>query len=231
MMKKVSVIIPAGGVGKRFGGDKPKQYHAINSVPIIIRTLLCFEKCERIYSIVIAAHDDWIDHLWDEVKRYNINKVKDIVSGGKERLNSIDNALRSASIINSEIVLVHDAVRPFVSEELIDQIIVASEEFGAAIPGLHPKETIKSADRNNTVSSTLDRSMLWSIQTPQGFRYSILKKAYRKAIENNYFGTDDSSLVEKIGHIVKIIPGEEQNIKITTPFDMTIASEILKNFK
>jgi 2-C-methyl-D-erythritol 4-phosphate cytidylyltransferase len=231
MMDKVSVIIPAGGVGKRFGGDKPKQYLAIDGVPIIIRTLLCFERCERINNVVIAAHDDWIDHMWQIVKKYKIIKVKEIVSGGKERLNSIDNTLISEGIIDSDIVLVHDAVRPFVSEELINKVIVATEEFGAAIPGLHPKETIKSADRNNRVSSTLDRSMLWSIQTPQGFKYSVLKKAYRNAIENNYFGTDDSSLVEKLGHKVKIIPGEEQNIKITTPFDMTIASEILKSFK
>jgi len=230
MMEEVSVIIPAGGSGKRFGSEKPKQYLELDGVPIIIRTLLCFEKCEKINNIIIAVHGEWVDHLWDEVAKYKVNKVKDIVVGGKERLNSIDHALKSSYIDDKGIVLVHDAVRPFVSEHLINRIIAATEELGAAIPGLNPKETIKSADSDNEVISTLDRSILWSIQTPQGFKYSILKKAYKNAIESNFFGTDDSSLVEKIGQRVKIIPGEEQNIKITTPFDMTIASEILRSF-
>jgi 2-C-methyl-D-erythritol 4-phosphate cytidylyltransferase len=230
MMKKVSVIIPAGGVGKRFGGDMPKQYLELDGIPIIIRTLLCFEKCEAITNIIIAANHKWIEYLRDNVNDHKITKVQDIVVGGRERLNSIDNALKSKYITDSDIILVHDAVRPFASNQLINNVIITTERYGAAIPGLNPNETIKSADNYNTVQSTLDRTKLWSIQTPQGFNRSVLIKAYKYAVKNNIFGTDDSSLVEQIGQKVKIIPGEQQNIKITTPFDMTIASEILKNF-
>jgi len=231
MSNNVNVIIPAGGVGKRFGGEMPKQYLELDGIPIIIRTILCFEKANSISNIVVAASEDWIDYLWDKIKFYKIEKVKELLTAGKERLNSIDNALKSKHLIGSDIILVHDSVRPFTSLSLINDVITAAEEYGAAVPGLNPNETIKSADTNNDVITTLDRTKLCSIQTPQGFKHSILVKAYQNAIKNDFFGTDDSSLVERIGNKVKIIPGEQQNIKITTPFDMTIANEIQKNIK
>ncbi len=230
-MKNASVIIPAGGVGKRFGGDLPKQYIELEGIPIILRTLLCFEQSPYVVNIIIAASDEWYAFIDNLISKYNIKKVKDIISGGKERLNSIDNALKSEHLYNSDIILVHDAVRPFVSQKLIKEIIEASDKYGAAIPGINPNETIKSANADNIVQSTLNRSQIWSIQTPQGFRRPLILKAYQNAIRKNIFGTDDSSLVEAIAHKVKIIPGEPQNIKITTPFDMSIAGKILKTFK
>ena len=228
-MDKVGVIIAAGGVGKRFGSKIPKQYLELDNIPIIIRTILNFEQCHNVSSIIIAASSVWIDFLQKKIDQYSIQKVKKIIQGGKERLNSINNAINSVHLSDCDIILVHDAVRPFASNTLIDSIIDASQEYGAAIPGLNPNETIKSADEKSFVSNTLNRSRLWSIQTPQGFKKNILMKAYKHAIKNNIFGTDDASLVEAIGEKVKIIPGESENIKITAPFDITIANEILKN--
>jgi 2-C-methyl-D-erythritol 4-phosphate cytidylyltransferase len=141
------------------------------------------------------------------------------------------NALNSPEIKNSEIVLVHDAVRPFASSELVSNIIKAVKKYNAAIPATMPKETIKQKDNNDCVRLTYARSLLASVQTPQGFNKNILIDAYKKAKKDNFYGTDDASLVEHSGNKVKIIQGEETNIKITTPLDLEIAYLILKNKK
>ena len=229
-MNEVATIIPAGGSGKRYGGKVPKQYLELEGVPVIIRTMMNFQRCEDVSIIIVAVAKEQITLIKDLINEYNITKVKNIVLGGTERIYSINNALRAKAIDNCDIVLVHDAVRPFPGRKLITEIIKNAEEYGAAIPGLPPSETIKSADEDDYVKNTIDRSELRNIQTPQGFKLPIIKEAYRNATDNNLFGTDDASLVEHTGKKVKIIPGNRQNIKITTPFDMTIAKEILKNF-
>lgn len=229
-MKRVAAIIPAGGSGKRYGSEIPKQYLELNGTPVIIHTMMNFQRCEDVSSIIVAVAKEQIALMKNLINEFRISKVINIVVGGAERLFSINNALKAKAIDECDIVLVHDAVRPFAGRKLITDIIKNAEEFGAAVPGLMPSETIKSTDDDDYVKKTIDRSELRAIQTPQGFKLSIIKEAYQNAIKNDIFGTDDASLVEHIGRKVKIIPGNQQNIKITTPFDMTIAKEILKNF-
>lgn len=217
------VIIPAAGTGKRFGNSIPKQYHELRGIPTIVRTLLLFENIEEINAVVVAVHPDWEEFLWAICTQYGISKLSDIQQGGAERQESIAHALQSHSAGNADIILVHDAVRPFCSPELVRRIIVTAAETGAAIPATMPKETIKRV-AEDIITETLDRSMLRAAQTPQGFRAEILRAAYAAA--GNLLGTDDASLAEAAGFPVTIISGEERNIKITTQFDWSIAELI-----
>lgn len=221
---KTVVIIPAAGTGKRFGNSIPKQYLELRGIPTIIRTLLLFENIPQIRAIVVAVHPDWEDFLRTAAVRYGISKLSDIQHGGAERQESIASALRSESAEEADIILVHDAVRPFCSSDLVRRIIVTAAETGAAIPATMPKETIKRV-ADDTIIETVDRSMLRAAQTPQGFRAEVLRAAYAAA--GNMLGTDDASLAEAAGFQVTIISGEERNIKITTQFDWSIAELIV----
>ncbi len=222
-----SVIIPAGGSGNRFGSKMPKQFTELVGIPIIIYTLKQFWICD---NIIIASHPDWIEHLQSLVYEHSIPNVKAIVPGGKTRQESVYNALNQDVVKDSEVVLIHDAVRPFASKELIQSIMLSALEYGAAVPGLTPKDTIKQITKEYIINQTVDRNTLQMVQTPQGFRYKILRDAFEKAIENNFEGTDSSSLVEYLGHTIKVLEGEESNIKITTPLDK-ILSEFIINSK
>jgi 2-C-methyl-D-erythritol 4-phosphate cytidylyltransferase len=217
-MNKLSVIIPAGGVGKRFGGTKPKQFHEIDGKAIIIRTLNCFIEA-GINNIIVSINHLWREYFEQLIKNAEIEHHIRIVEGGKERQNSIENALELLDS-TTELVLVHDAVRPFISKELINNIISSAKKHGAVIPALPLRETIKQIDENGFVVRTHDRDSMVSVQTPQGFKYSILIDSYRKARKNGCFGTDDASLVEKAGYPVKVIEGEIANIKITIRGDV-----------
>lgn len=223
----VIVIIPSAGVGKRYGAEIPKQYTELAGIPVIIRTLLNFEKCDEIDAVVLSINNDWRDFLQDACKKWGITKVVEMVEGGAERQDSIFNAFKTNAFKAAEIVLVHDAVRPFSSVELLKNVIVAAHEFGAAIPAMALKETIKEIDEDNFVVKTHDRKALKSVQTPQGFKKEIFLKSYEKAARGNFIGTDDASVVEFAGNPVKIIDGEEKNIKLTTPTDKEFAEFIL----
>lgn len=224
---KSSVIIPAGGVGKRFGSDLPKQFIELKNTPIIIHTIKQFDKINDVDSIVLAVHSEWYSFTQEMVDKYNAHKVKDIVVGGKERQDSVFNALQSKYHEESDVVLVHDAVRPFISTEMVQRVLEAAEETGAAVPAIRPKETIKEVSAKKTVTKTIDRTTLSLTQTPQGFWFDILFNAYKKAMEANFKGTDSSSLVEFIGYMVTVVEGEDSNIKITTPFDLKLGNLIL----
>lgn len=221
---KTTVIIPAGGVGNRFGANKPKQFTDLAGIPIIVHTLKQFWICD---NIIIASHPDWIEHLQELIYQYSIPNVKAIVKGGATRQESVYNALCHEIAEESEVIMVHDAVRPFASKELIQSIMLSAIEYGAAIPGLNPKDTIKKVSSEKLIMQTIDRSTLQMVQTPQGFRQSIIKKAYKNAKDKNIEGTDSASLVELIGQPVKVIEGEESNIKITTPLDSVLADYII----
>ena len=172
----------------------------------------------------MAVHPDWEDFLRKAAAQYGISKVSDIQHGGAERQESIAHALASSSVSNADIILVHDAVRPFCSAELVCRIIAAAAENGAASPAIMPKETRQRVGEGDIMAETLDRSALRAAQTPQGFRAEVLQTAYAAA--GNLLGTDDASLAEAAGFPVAIIPGEERNIKITTQFDWNIAELI-----
>jgi len=229
--RNCTVIIPAAGLGKRFGADLPKQYHLLGTKPLIIHTITLFDTLAEATNIIIPVANDWKDYLEDLLSKYKFNKKIVICHGGQERQDSIYNALNNSAANESDIVLVHDAVRPFASPELIKNVIISASRFGAAIPATMPKETIKQKDNSNMVRLTFVRSMLASVQTPQGFKKEILIDAYNKAIKSGFVGTDDASLAEHAGHKVKIIDGEETNIKITTPLDFDIAGIILRQMK
>ena len=224
---KVSVVIPAGGLGKRFGGNIPKQYLEFVGKPILMHTIGLFERMENIDSIVVSVHTEWYTRTNEMIKQYGFKKVSELVIGGVERQDSVNNALHTNAVEESDVVLVHDAVRPLVTPNLINKVIEVAEEFGAAIPYIRPKDTIKEITAREIVVRTIDRSKLVMVQTPQGFWPDILKNAYEKAKATNYLGTDSAQLLEFIGYKVAVVPGEDENIKITTPLDIRIASMIM----
>lgn len=225
------VIIPAGGVGKRFGSNIPKQFIEIAGVPVLIHTLNIFDNIDEVDSIVVSVHSEWYTFTKDLLAKYNIKKVKELVVGGLERQDSVSNALHTKTAADSDIILVHDAVRPFCTPKLVRKIIDTVEETGAAIPAVKPKETIKEISYKGEVVKTIDRTKLSMVQTPQGYWYDILLNAFNSATKAAFVGPDSASLVEFIGYKVTVVDGEDSNIKITTPFDFRIGEIIFEENK
>ncbi|MBK9249200.1 MAG: 2-C-methyl-D-erythritol 4-phosphate cytidylyltransferase [Ignavibacteria bacterium] len=228
---KVSVIIPAGGSGVRFGNLIPKQLVLLDDKPIIVHTIQAFEIHPLISSVILSVAENWIDRYQELILLHNLSKVTTITIGGNNRQTSIANALFTSEALSSDIVLVHDSVRPFISQNLISTVVSTAIQSGAAIPVLNCKETIKLVNSNGIVIQTLDRNLLRSVQTPQGFKRDILVSAYNEHQINSMSTTDDASLVEAIGIQVSTISGEESNIKITTPLDFKLAELILSDLK
>lgn len=223
-----SVIIPAGGIGKRFGSTMPKQFIEMNGIPILIHTIRIFDKIDDVESIVIPVHNEWFTFTKEIIAKYECHKVKEVVIGGLERQDSVFNGIHTKSVQESEIVLVHDAVRPFASPLLVQNLINAAEDYGAAIPIIIPKDTIKEKNNKGIVVRTLDKNKHCLVQTPQAFWYDIISKAYTEATKASFQGTDEASLVEFIGYKVSVVEGEETNIKITSPFDLKVSEVIFK---
>lgn len=223
----VSAIIVAAGRGQRAGGSIPKQFQSICGKPILYYTLQKFEKCTLVDEVVLVASEDWLFYVSEDiVDRFDFKKVKKIVSGGKERQDSVFAGLKTLEG-PPDIVAIHDAVRPFITIEKIEETIKACEKYGAAILAVPPKETIK-IESAGFVDKTQARDSLRSVQTPQIFKYELIYNAYTKAFEKGLYETDDSALVERLGHRVKIVEGEYSNIKITTPLELQLAELILK---
>ena len=230
-MKKITVIITAAGSGKRMGLDIKKQYLELKGRPILAHTIEKFEKIDQVNDIVLVCPKDDIEFVKsDIVNKYNCQKVILVTSGGKERQNSVFNALKKVKCRYDDIVLIHDGVRPFVSESSVLNSIEAAIEFGAAVIGVRPKNTVKTL-RAGSIVDTINRDELFSVQTPQTFQYDIIKNCYEKAFEDNFYSTDDSALVEKYADHIQIIPveGDYFNIKITTEEDLVFAKGILEN--
>lgn len=224
----VSVIIAAAGMSNRMGSKINKQFIAIGGKPILAHTIEKFEKCRYIDEIILVAKEEEIEYCRKEiVKKYKFRKVSNIIRGGKERQDSIYNGILALNE-KSQIVLTHDGARPFVKIENIEDGIKGVLEHGACVIGVPVKDTIKVIEEENNINKTPQRSLLWAAQTPQCFFKEILIKGYEKAIEIGYLGTDDSSLVEKIGHKVKMVMGSYENIKITTPEDIVLAESLLR---
>jgi 2-C-methyl-D-erythritol 4-phosphate cytidylyltransferase len=223
------VIIPAAGQGKRMGAGKNKLLLTLQATPILIHTLKVFEADHKCAGIILAIHPDDEQEFKSLLKEYGIHKVSSLVTGGKERQDSVYNGLMAVSSIDG-VVLVHDAARPFIKMETIHKLVDAAGKDGGAIVAVPVKDTIKKAV-NNQVSETVERSSLWSVQTPQAFRVSVLLEAHNKAAREQFLGTDESSLVERIPHPVSIIEGDYDNIKLTTPEDIYFAEAILRKRK
>ena len=225
-MPKISVIIPAAGSGKRMGGNTSKQYLTIGDKPIIAETLALFNESPYIDEIILVSPVGDMPLMEKMLKKYDLAKVSKIVKGGKERQDSISNGL-DALDQSSSIVLVHDGVRPFIDDEIIKKLIDAVNQYGAAIVAVPVKDTVKKV-LGTFITGTAPRENLWLAQTPQAFRFEIIKGAYENAREKGIKGTDDASLVEAMGLDVKIVMGSYENIKITTPEDLVFAEAIKK---
>ena len=226
---QVSVIIPAAGRGRRMG-DVKKPYLDLAGKPVLAHALIVFQQCSLVNKIVVAvAAGDEQDCIRDVIIPYNIDKADQVVAGGETRQESVFNCLQKVSP-DTDMVVVHDCVRPFVTADMIEDALEAAGKCGAATVAVPVKDTIKEADDESFVISTVDRRRLWSIQTPQTFRFDLLLQAHLYAHENNIQVTDDASLIEKLGgHRVKLVMGSSDNIKITTPGDLAVAEAILKS--
>lgn len=225
----VSVIIAAAGMSNRMGSKINKQFIAIGNKPILAHSIEKFERCKYVDEIILVAKEEEVEYCRKEiVKRYGFKKVTNIIKGGKERQDSVYNGLLAVNE-KSDIVLTHDGARPFVRLELIENGIKGVLEHGACVIGVPVKDTIKAVTSSDNVHHTPKRSLLWAAQTPQCFWVHLLKKGYEMANQEGIVGTDDSSLVEKIGHPIKMIMGSYDNIKITTPEDLIVAESLLKD--
>jgi len=225
---KTIAIIPAGGAGKRLKAHVAKQYLFLDHMPVLVHTLKVFQKSKEIDNIILAVPpDDLVLVRQELIDNYGLTKVKTVVAGGKERQDSVRNCLEA---INGKcnLVVIHDAVRPFVTQKLLRQVIAAAKITGAASAGVKVKDTIKETKKDNMVAATIPRRNLWLTQTPQAFKFELLKKAYNTAYDEKFYGTDDASLVERIGKKVKMIEGSYENIKLTTREDILIADALMK---
>ncbi len=241
---KVIVIIPAAGLGTRMSpapsakGKKPaasKQFTELGGTPILIHTLRTFSASPDVSEIYVALRGNEIAGFRERLRKESpdiLRKKVELVEGGEHRQHSVANALAALSAAPDDIVLVHDAVRPFVSEEIIHEVIEAARKHGAAIAGMPAVDTVKQVDRTSDgalVTATIPREKVVMAQTPQGFRYDVIKKAFDEATADSFVGTDEASLVERSGHEVAVVMGSPRNIKITTPADMKLAEFYLKS--
>lgn len=221
---QVTAIIPAAGSGTRMGLKKAKQFMDLCGKPILAVTLSHFQECNLVDRIVVAVSQDDVDYCLREiVDRYKLSKVFKVIVGGKRRQDSVRKGIEAVSD-SCRLVLIHDGVRPLVTNGLIERVIKAANDFRAVITGLPVKETVKEADSKGRVLRSIDRGHLWLIQTPQIFRWEDIHLAHQKAIRHGWEeATDDAFLIEKMGIPVKMIEGEEDNIKVTTPQDLDMA--------
>lgn len=223
-------VIPAAGAGKRMGAEKNKLLLSINGEPIIAHTIRVFEKDEWCKGIVLVVSRTDESNMKKLVEEYQFQKIHSIVIGGVERQHSVYEGLKALRDFINPIVLIHDGARPLVKKKAIHELVQVTDDKGAAILAVPVKDTIKVA-KDGKVSKTLDRSTLWSVQTPQAFRLSEILTAHEKAEKRGIIATDDAALMEELGKDVAIVEGDYENIKITTPEDLKIAEMILEQEK
>ncbi len=221
-MSRVSAIIVAAGKGKRFGSLK--QFSLLKGRPVLDWSLEAFDVHEEVSEIILVLEDDSQGKLYLD----RFQKISSVASGGKRRYDSVYAGFLKTCLSGDDIVLVHDGVRPLVGKDLIHDIIAAARKSGAAVPVIPMEDTVKQCDRHRIIK-TMDRDKLKRAQTPQGFRYSILKQAFEKACETDMSGTDEAYLVEKLGLEVLTVHGEPKNIKITTQEDLKIAEGFIED--
>jgi 2-C-methyl-D-erythritol 4-phosphate cytidylyltransferase len=214
------LIIPASGLGSRFGLKTPKQFYKLNGKEILLHTLNRFNSSKRIKSIFISTRREFVNKISLLIKKHKLGKVENVVVGGMHRQDSVYNALKELNCKPDDVVIVHDAVRPFVSANLIDRMMNESVNYDCVIPGIPITNTIKKTNNKGIVVNTIPRENLWSIQTPQFFKYNKLMKAFDFAKANKLVGTDEAALMEYAGYKVKVVEGEKTNIKITTRKDV-----------
>ena len=243
---KVFVIIPAAGLGTRMApmpsaldtkGKKPhpsKQFTDLAGTPILIHTLRKFAEVDAVSEIWFALRENEMQGFRDRLAHEGkdlLKKKVELVVGGEHRQQSVENALNAIKAASEDIVLVHDAVRPLVTAEIIHEVIDAAQKYGAAIAGLPAVDTVKQVERTSEgaiIKATIPRAGVVLAQTPQGFRYNIIKKAFDEAAADGFMGTDEASLAERSGQEVAVVMGSPRNLKITSPGDMELAEFYLR---
>lgn len=226
---KIIALIAAAGVGSRFGGTRNKQFVNLGGKPILLWSLKVFQASDHIDEIIPIVHEHELAATTALIEKHSLSKVLKVVPGGKERYDSVYNGLIAAGN-TAEIVVIHDGARPFISSDIISQAILGLKGCDGTITAVPVKDTIKEALKKGShteVTCTHDRSRLWSVQTPQAFRYETLLSALDRAKKEGFSGTDDASYIEHYGGIIRIISGSYKNIKITTPEDILVAEAFL----
>lgn len=222
-----AAIIVAAGKGKRMGTTVSKQFLPLGGKEILAHTVEVFEQADAIRDSILVTGADSLADVAEMKQEYGWRKITSIVPGGAERQDSVWNGLQQLAE-DVEIVVIHDGVRPFVTEEILQNAIDTAAEMGGCVAGMPVKDTIKVCDAERMAVATPERSTLWQIQTPQTFQKEVLIRAYRHARESGFLGTDDASLVERDGGRVQVIEGSYRNIKITTREDLLIGEAFLK---
>ncbi len=221
-MKTYAVIV-AGGIGRRMGANKPKQFLKLARRPILARTLEVFEKCDAVDAVVVVAPRGYVKLVQAMiVKRYGFAKVKRVVMGGRRRQDSVWAGLQAVKG-PCDVVAIHDGVRPLITCDVIEKSVLVAHNFGAALVAVPVTSTIKNISGDGFVRNTPERRMLMAAQTPQSFNYNLIMNAYKEAMKQDFRGTDDSQIAEHAGARVVIVPGMAENIKITTETDLVLA--------
>ncbi len=227
----VVALVPAAGRGLRMGGSVPKQFLSLGGEPLIVQSLRTLQASPVVDQIVLAVPFADVEYCKDEiVSRYRFTKVAKVVAGGAERQDSVRYALTQIPS-DTEIVLIHDAVRPFVTQRMIEEVVAAARKEGAAIIALPMRDTVKQVRTDGTIERTVDRTPLWLAQTPQAFRRNWIESAHKKAHAEGIRATDDAFLVEWLGYSVAVVEGSGGNIKVTRPEDLVIGEAILASRK
>ncbi len=225
---KTSVIVAAAGLSRRFSADSKKQFTLLDGKPLIVHCLNTFNSIPHVSEIVVVAPEDELSSTKNIIDENSIDKVCCITKGGKERRNSVYNGFCKLST-DTEIVIIHDAARPFVTEKIVEKTLNDCIKNGASISAIPINDTIKKITSNRKIEKTLPREKLWRAQTPQIFKFDILKTVYSKADLKNSLATDESQLVEENGFEVNVSLGSEYNIKVTTTDDLHYAQYIIEN--
>ena len=227
-MSRIAAILPAAGLGTRMGAETPKQFLELDGVPIVIFTLRRLAACAAITEFLIATRGEEVASLEARVAQEQFGRPVRVVRGGESRQESVGNAL-ALMAADTEIVLVHDAVRPFVTREMVERLIAEARARGAAIVGIPAIDTVKEVKRENTpedvarITATIPRERIVLAQTPQAFTAAILREAFDRARQDEFTASDEAALVERIGHDVYVVAGSDRNLKITRPADMDLA--------
>jgi 2-C-methyl-D-erythritol 4-phosphate cytidylyltransferase len=229
-MRTLAIVL-AGGAGKRMGSSTSKQFLLLDNRPILVHTLQVFQECRPVDGIYLVVNHRDLPLIQEEIlETYHFSKIMKLVIGGRLRQDSVRNGLEAIDE-SCDVVIIHDAARPFVSPAFVEKSIFLMEMFDAVIPAIPARDTIKVISKEGFVLKTLERDALWHIQTPQTFKYDLIAKAYREGMAKKLCGYDDSTFIEHLGKRVKVVEGSPYNIKITTPEDLLIARGILAQLK
>lgn len=222
-------MIPAAGMGKRMGASVNKQYLLLGGMPIVARTIAVFEQAPFVEDIYLITPEAEIPYCRREVvEGYGFSKVRDVIAGGAERQYSVLNGLRAIDgTDDDDVVLIHDGVRPFVPQSVLERAVAMAADHDGALVAVPAKDTIKVV-QDGTIRDTPPREQIWLAQTPQAFRYGVIRAAHEIAAAEGFLGTDDASLVERLGQSVRVVMGDYRNIKITTPEDLIFAEAFLQ---